>query len=153
LLDPLFDDPVPAAHVGGGERPMRAGISGHDVGKRVAHRLEERPRQSRWRRHAEGVAQPAGVLGGRQPLLPRQVHKHGPTLGQKHRRPRAGQRARARLFPPPRRDARGQLVAREVADADEKVVQPVGAVGAPPLVQALPFLLHFGEDGGIEQLA
>ena len=52
----------PGRGLGGGERPVRAGVAGDEVAERVRDRLDEGQRHAHGQRDAEGIAQPGGVL-------------------------------------------------------------------------------------------
>ena len=66
----------PLGHLGGGERPVRAGVAADQVAQRVLDRLGEDVRHSRRHRDAEAVAQPGDVLDDGPALLAGHQHRH-----------------------------------------------------------------------------
>ena len=74
------------------ERPVGAGVAGHQIDQRSLDRIGERRRQPQRHGHAERVAQPAGVLAPR-PRAPRR-RSHA----------RKARRSRDQLLDPGRRD-------------------------------------------------
>ncbi len=67
-------DPEPGRRLGRGEGGVRPGVAGQEVSERVGDRLEEDLGHPDGQRHAEGVAQPPGVLDDGPPLLAGDLH-------------------------------------------------------------------------------
>ncbi len=124
---------------------MGAGVARDQLHQRRGHALQEGLGQPRRQLQAERVAQPAGVLGRQQAGLARHLDLDHAPLGQELRDPALGR--------PARLAARAGLVARQVAEPQQQVVQAVGALGAVLLVEGLQGQLQRLEGGRVEQLA
>ena len=144
-LDGRHAGAVARRQVAAAEGAVGARIARDQLGQRVVDRLQEGLGQARRRRHPQRVAQPAGVLGRQQARLAGHRHLDHAPLGQQLRHPAVGRRGRLA--------ARAGLVARQVAQAQQQVVQAVGAPRAVLLVEGLQGPLQRVERGRVEQLA
>ncbi len=142
---------VAAGDVDRGERPVGAGVARDDLAQRVGLALEEGPGEALRRGDAERVAQPAGVLGRGPPLLAGHVDPDRPPLPLELGEPGPGRSHGVALRQRPH--ARGRLFPREVAEAEQQVVQPLGARGLARRVEALQRRLELGEGVAVEELA
>ena len=127
------------------ERAVRARPAADEALHRVRHVVEEGRRQPAGRDGAERVAVEPGVLGRDPALLAADAQHDGAPAGLELREPGVERRAR--------RGAHEQLVAREVADAAQHVVQGVGRVRAGPLGQPLQVGLDRLQGTRIDQVA
>ena len=82
--------PVPARRSLRGERPVAAGVPGHQITERIGNRLGERHGHPGRQRHPERVPQPAGILDGRPPGLAADPHLDRPPGGVQFRQPARG---------------------------------------------------------------
>ena len=103
------------------ERAVGAGVAGHQVDDRRGHRLGAGVGQADGHRHAEGVAQPAGVLGRAHPLLAGDDGEERPALGDELVDPLLHRGAVDRPQP--------ELVERQRAEQPELVVRLVDVAG------------------------
>ena len=97
----------PGGGVAGVERPVRAGVAGHQITQRVAYRLGECLGNAHRQRGTQRIADPAGVLDSQPALLAGDAHPDGSARGLQrsaghaawHRarspRPSSGRRASA----------------------------------------------------------
>ena len=127
------------------EGPVAARVAGDERAQGVGHRLEERVGHAARRHRAQRVAVAAGVLGGDQAALAREVDPDGAPLahqglGDLGRAPRLGK-------------AGGDLVGRQVADAAQQVVEAVRPPRPRPLRQPLEVGLDRGQRPGVDQVA
>ena len=137
--------PSRAADLVGGERPVRAGEPGDQVGERVVDGVGEGLRRAGRHGDPESVAEPADVLDGGPPSL-----AGDPDLDDAPGRGQPGQRLGGV-------DALGaallDLLGGKGAEQPEQVGHPLGAAGPPLRCQALELGLDLGQHRGVEQLA
>ena len=133
------------------ERAVGAGIARHDVAEGVSLTIEESPGEARRRCDAERVAQAPRVLGGGPALLSRHADPDGASLALEPAEPRV--RGGPGVAVGQRAHARGRLVPREVAEAQQQVVEPLGARGPVSRVEALQRQLQLGEGVPVHELA
>ena len=138
-------EPVAVAQRARLERPVRARPAAGEALQRVRHVGQEGGGQPARRHGAERVAEQPGVLGGDPARLAAEPHLDRPALARELVEPAAERCAG--------RGALRQLVAGEVADAAQDVVERVGAVGARALRAALQVGLDLLERARVDQVA
>src|SRR5204863_6149935 len=121
---------VAGGRLPGRERTARAGEADEQRRQRRLHRLEELLREPTGRHHTEGVAVPAGILGGDQPLLAGEADAQRSALREERRR--------VSLL---------VLAVPQVAAAAEEIVQLVGRPRRPR-----ELALDVGERRRVDQL-
>ncbi len=135
---------VARRHLGGRERPVGAGEPPHQVDEGRVHRVGEHRGQPHRDRGAQGVAQAAGVLGRRHPVVTPDRRPERPPLG--HQAVDPGRRPVARA-------AGIQLVERQRTQPPQQVVQLVGVAGPAAVGERLELELEVGQRPRVEQLA
>ena len=127
-----------------GERPVRSRIAQREIARGIAHRLEQRLGQSGWQRHAERVTVAGDILDRDVPALVRNRQRHETALEHElaNRAARVGDRA-----------ARVDLVDRQVADAQQQIVQSVLRAHLVLVVEVLQLPFERDDRLGVEQLA
>ncbi len=132
---------------------MRARVAGDELAERVGDGLEERDREAERRHHAEGVAQPARVLGGGDAALAADLDLDGASIPDELVDPcggalggHVGRGVRADRAP-------GDLVAREIAEREQEIVRLVLVLERRSAVEALERRLEGQHGVRVEQLA
>ena len=126
------------------ERAVGARIASREFQHRSCYRCEKRCWNAGWKRNSEGVAIAGCVFDGDEALLVRDFDLQQP--------PRSEQ-AREMVEQIGRCDASGEFFAREIAEAQEQIVDSVGGAGASGLGERLQLLLDLGDGVGVEQFA
>ena len=126
--------------VGGGERSVSARVAAQEFEQRAVGGFEEDSGEARRQRHADGVAIARGVFHGNEARLAGNAHADGAARGGEFGNRAAG-------------GARLDLFEREIAEAEEEIVQSIGVARLVIGVEGLQLLLDFGEGGFVEQFA
>ena len=135
---------VPRCEIKGGERRVRARVAQCQIAKRIAYRLQQRLGKADRQRHAERVAIARGVFDGDIPRLTGDGDRQHTARRNQHLD--AGGDIRAQRAP-------AHLVAGEIANGEQHVVNPVGAPGAPCRFEPLQAVLDRLHRFGVEQVA
>ena len=127
------------------ERTVGARVAASERGKWPRLADEERIRKALRHHGAERVPVFRGVLGGDEARFVRDVHVHDAALPRQILEPFVNVRAHDR--------ARGDLVAREVAEAKQELVHAIRVLRVTLGIEVLQLQLELGEHVGVEELA
>ena len=124
---------------------MRAGVARDQVDDRRGDGVGAGAREADGHGHAEGVAEPAGVLGRAHALLGRDPAEERPALGDELVDPLLHGRAVDRSQP--------ELVERQRPEQPELIVGLVDVARQATFDQPLQLELEVGQHVGVDQLA
>ena len=122
---------------------MGAGIAAYQFKHRRLYRLQQGLRDAGRKGNAQRITIASRVFNGNQPLLPGNLDFEQ-AAGTEQPLQMAGQ---LRVG-----ETTQQLVAGEIADAEQQIVDAVGGANSLGFQQPLELLFHFGDGIGVQQL-